>query len=79
MLKNVNNPRFVPSEVTVRAPKQALEEAAKANRLFVVADLAKADTISQPGHHEVPGVAVTAAFRPEHVTVEPKTVMAALR
>jgi hypothetical protein len=75
-LKNIANPRFVPSEVTVRAPKQVLEAATKNNRDFVLADLSKADAINQPGHHDVPGVSVTPAFAPEHVTIEPTTVTA---
>jgi hypothetical protein len=75
-LKNVTNPRFVPSEVTVRAPKQVLEDATKNNRLYVLPDLSKADAINQPGHHDVPGVSLLPAFPAEHVTIEPKTVTA---
>ncbi len=75
-VKNLANPRFVPAEVTVRAPRNVLKEAADNNRLYVIADIGKVEALNQSGRHEVPSVAVTTGFPSEYATIEPKIVTA---
>lgn len=73
-IKDLTDSRFVPSQVTVRAPKVVFEKAAQDNRLYVTADLAKVEAARQPGHHDVKSIPVTPAFPSEYATLDQRAV-----
>ena len=74
-IQNVQEVRFIPSKVTVRAPGRVFKDA-DASKLYVVADFSKLGLLDQPGRHVVPGVPVSLAFRGESFNIDPQTVTA---
>lgn len=75
-LPNVQDVRFIPATVKVKAPSRVFTDSKGA--LFVTADLAKLDVLNQPGHHDLAGIPVTPAFKGERVDVEPQAVSVSL-
>ena len=72
-IANVQEVRFIPSKINVRAPGRVFKET-DPSKLFVIADFSKLTSLNQPGPHEVSGVPVFTAFKGEQITVEPQTI-----